>query len=142
MSLRSFDPRPIVSRRRFITSAPGVADPAAPISHAVVVGDHCHVSGQLSVAPDGRYVPGTAEEEAERAFANLFAVVEAAGFTREEIVFVDVAFTDLGELPAVNAVYARLFAEGRRPARTVYQAAALPYGARVKVQAVAIRGDA
>lgn len=53
--------------------------------------------------------------------------------------FVDVAFLDLADLPEVNALYAELFPEGRRPARTVYQAAALPYGGKVKVQGVAVR---
>jgi 2-iminobutanoate/2-iminopropanoate deaminase len=54
-------------------------------------------------------------------------------------VYVDIAFVDLADVPAVNAVYAALFPEARRPARTIYQAAALPYGGRVKVQAVAVR---
>lgn len=125
--------------RQFITHVPGVADPVAPISHAVVVGAQCHVSGQLSVDASGRYVPGTATEEAERAFGNLFAVLRAADFQPSDVVYVDIAFIDLADVPAVNAVYARLFAEGRRPARTIYQAAALPYGGRVKVQAVATR---
>lgn len=127
------------SRRRFITHAPGVADPVSPISHAVVVGTHCHVSGQLSVNAAGVYVPGAAADEAERAFANVFAVLRAADFVPTDIVYVDIAFIDLADVPAVNAVYARLFEEGRRPARTIYQAAALPYGGRVKVQATAIR---
>jgi len=125
--------------RRFITHVPGVADPVAPISHAVVVGPHCHVSGQLSVDADGSYVRGSATEEAERAFANVFAILRAAEFQLSDIVFVDIAFQDLVDVPAVNAVYASLFPEGQRPARTIYQAAALPYGGRVKVQATAIR---
>jgi 2-iminobutanoate/2-iminopropanoate deaminase len=54
-------------------------------------------------------------------------------------VYVDVAFIDLADLPQVNVLFAELFAEGRRPARTVYQAAALPYSGRVKVQVVAVR---
>lgn len=127
------------SRRRFITQAPGVADPIAPISHAVVVGATCHVSGQLSVNASGAYVPGTAAEEARLAFANVFAVLRAADFSPSDIVYVDIAFVDLADVPAVSAVYASLFEEGRRPARTIYQAAALPYGGRVKVQAVATR---
>jgi enamine deaminase RidA (YjgF/YER057c/UK114 family) len=54
-------------------------------------------------------------------------------------VFIDLAFLDLADLPEVNALYAELFPEGRRPARTVYQVAALPYGGKVKVQGVAVR---
>jgi 2-iminobutanoate/2-iminopropanoate deaminase len=125
--------------RRFIDSGPGLPAWSSPISHAVVVDDHCYLSGQLSLAEDGSYVPGTAGDEARRAFANLFAAVRAAGFAVEDLVFVDIAFVDLADAPAVNALYAELFPAGRRPARTMYQAAALPFGGRVKVMGVAIR---
>ena len=124
--------------RRFITTVDGVPASPSPISNAVVVGTQCSISGQLSVGSEG-YIPGTAAEEAERAFAHVFRIAEAAGFSREEIVYVDLAFIDLGEVGEVNALYGRLFAEGRRPARTIYQAAKLPFGARIKVQAIAAR---
>jgi len=55
------------------------------------------------------------------------------------ITFIDIAFVDLADLPDVNALYAELFPEGLRPARTIYQAAALPFGGRVKVMGVAVR---
>jgi 2-iminobutanoate/2-iminopropanoate deaminase len=125
--------------RRFIDSGDGLPEWSSPISHAVVVDNLCYLSGQLSIDQDGSYVPGTAREEAERAFANLFAAIRAAGFGVEELVFVDIAFVDLADAPDVNRLYAELFLEGRRPARTMYQAAALPFGGRVKVMGVAIR---
>ena len=108
--------------RRFITSVPGLAHPPSPISQAVGVGSHCYVSGQLSVAPNGRFVAGSAAAEAERAFRNVFAVLAAAGFTPAALVYVDIAFVDLAGVTAVNTLYAALFPEGRRPARTIYQA--------------------
>lgn len=123
----------------FIASGPALPPAPSPISQAVVAGTHCYISGQLAVDPAGVFRPGTAREEAALAFGNVFAAAEAAGFGRHEIVFIDLAFIDLGDLAGVNALYAELFPEGRRPARTVYQAAALPYGGRVKVQAVAVR---
>jgi 2-iminobutanoate/2-iminopropanoate deaminase len=125
--------------RKFITNGPGLPKWSSPISHAVVVNDICYLSGQLSVNEDGHYVPGTSQEEATRAFANLFSAIHAAGFEIGDLTFIDIAFVDLTDLPEVNAVYANLFPEGYRPARTIYQAAALPYGARVKVMGVAIR---
>ena len=125
--------------RRFIESGEGLPAWSSPISHAVVVDNICYLSGQLSLDGDGSYVPGTAREEAERAFANLFAAVRAAQFNIEELVFVDIAFVDLADAPEVNRLYAELFPEGRRPARTMYQAAALPFGGRVKVLGVAVR---
>ncbi len=125
--------------RRFLTTVEGVPASPSPISNAVVVGGTCWISGQLSVAEDGRYRPGTAFEEAERAFELVFRIAEAAGFGCGDIVYVDLAFQNLDDLAEVNRLYGALFAEGRRPARTVYQAARLPFGAKVKVQAVAAR---
>ena len=124
---------------RYVVAAPGLPAAPSPISQAVVAGTHCYVSGQLAVDESGVFRAGTAREEAELSFRNVFAALSAAGFSREQIVFVDVAFIDLADVPSVNALYAELFPEGRRPARTIYQAAALPYGGRVKVQAIAVR---
>ena len=126
--------------RRYIVEVEGVPPSPSPISNAVVVGNQCWISGQLSVGPDGSYLPGTAREEAERAFTHLFRIAEAAGFQRSDIVYVDLAFIDLADVKEVNALFAELFPAGRRPARTVYQAAKLPFGGKVKVQAVAARG--
>jgi 2-iminobutanoate/2-iminopropanoate deaminase len=125
--------------RHFIETAEGLPAWSSPISHAVVVDNLCFLSGQLSLAADGTYVPGTAREEAERAFANLFAATRAAGFAFGDIAFIDVAFVDLADAPAINALYAELFAPGARPARTIYQAAALPFGGRIKVSGIAVR---
>ena len=124
---------------RYILGAPGLPDAPSPISQAVVAGTHCWVSGQLAVDETGAFRAGTAREEAALAFANVFAALAAAGFGPHEIVFVDIAFIDLADVPAVNTLWAQLFPDGRRPARTIYQAAALPYGGRVKVHAVAVR---
>nr|WP_314861328.1 RidA family protein [uncultured Undibacterium sp.] len=125
--------------RQFITSGDGLPKWSTPISHAVVVDNICYLSGQLSIGEDGQYIAGTAKEEAARAFANLFSAIKAANFSISDLTFVDIAFIDLNELNEVNDLYAELFLEGQRPARTIYQAAALPYGGRVKVMGVAIK---
>ena len=125
--------------KKYISTGPGLPVLTAPISHAVVANDTCYVSGQLSVGLDGSYVCAAIEEEAERSFNNMFAVLRAAQFSPEDLVFIDIAFADLGDLPKVNEVVAALFAADARPARTIYQAAALPYGAKIKVMGVAVR---
>ena len=125
--------------KTYITTGEGLPAWSSPISHAVVVNDTCYLSGQLAVNEAGLLVPGTPAEEARRAFGNLFAALRAAGFERDDLVFIDIAFTDLAQWPEVNGVFAALFPVDRRPARTVYQAAALPFGGQVKVTGVAIR---
>ena len=125
--------------RRFVTDGDGLPKWSSPISHAVVVDSMCYLSGQLSIDESGAYVPGTATEEARRAFGNLFAVLRAAEFSVSDLAFVDIAFVDLADAPEVNQLFAELFAAGVRPARTIYQAAALPFGGRIKVAGVAIK---
>jgi 2-iminobutanoate/2-iminopropanoate deaminase len=113
----------------------------SPISQAVVVNKHCYVSGQLSTNMEGEYVPGTVLEEAKKAFENIFAIIDASGFTKEDIAFIDLAFIDLKDITVVNELYGSLFSAGKRPARTVYQAAALPYGGKIKVTAIAVKEE-
>ena len=125
--------------RTFITSGDGLPQWTSPISHAVVVDRTCYLSGQLALDARGCLVAGTAGQEAQLAFGNLLRALSAAGFEATDLVFVDIALTDLNELPQVNEVYAALFEPHRRPARTVYQAAALPFGGKVKVMGVAVK---
>jgi 2-iminobutanoate/2-iminopropanoate deaminase len=87
--------------KRYIVEVEGVPPSPSPISNAVVVGNQCWISGQLSVGDDGSYVPGTAREEASRAFAHVFRIVEAAGFKRSDIVYVDLAFIRRSPLPTM-----------------------------------------
>jgi 2-iminobutanoate/2-iminopropanoate deaminase len=121
--------------RTYITT-PNVT---APISQAVVAGPICWISGQLGVDASGQLQHGTTADEGRLAFANLFAVLASAGFTPEELVFIDIAVIDLADLGDVNALWEELFDPAHRPARTIAQAAALPLGARIKVYGVAVR---
>ncbi len=125
--------------KKYITEGAGLPKWANPISHAVVANNMCFVSGQLAVSADGDYIAGTIEEETALAFANFFAALTKAGFAKEEVTFVDISFDDLEDLPVVNSIFISLFPEGRRPARTIYEAAALPFGGKVKITGTAVR---
>ena len=130
-----------MNSRRFITQGNGLPQWNAPISHAVVANDTCYVSGQLAVDASGKYVSGTVLEEAERAFGNFFRALKAADFTPEEVVFVDLAFIDLQDVSVVNQLFSSYFPTNRKPARTIYQAAALPFGGKIKVTGVAVKDN-
>lgn len=123
--------------RTFITDVPGVPPSPSPISNAVVVGNTCHISGQLAVYEDG-YRPSSASDEAGRAFDLVFKVADAAGFRTVDIVYVDIAFADIErDLAEVNEVCRTRFSQF--PARTIYEAAKQPFGAKIKIQAIAMK---
>ena len=128
-----------MTTRKFITIGKNIPKTTAPISQAVVVGNYCHISGQLAIDANGKFVDGTIEVQTKMAFDNLFAVLTEAGFAHDEIVFIDIAFLDLKDLEFVNPYFDSLFEAYRKPARTIYQVAALPMNARIKVMAIAIK---
>ncbi|WP_375411816.1 RidA family protein [uncultured Bradyrhizobium sp.] len=131
----------VASQRIFVTSGKGVPPSLAGISHAVAAGPFCHTGGQLAIDSNGRLVQGSAGTQARLAFRNLFAVLAAAGFSRSDVVFVDIALTDIDELAEVNIEFHRVFPRQPRPARAVLQASVLPLRAKVRLYGVAIRNQ-
>ncbi len=128
-----------MSTKKYITKGKGLPNWSNPISHAVVANNMCFVSGQLSVNTDGKYVSGTILEEGRLAFSNFFSVLKTADFDKDDVVFIDIAFDDLKDLPEINMLYMELFPENKRPARTIYQAEALPFGGKIKITGTAIK---
>lgn len=109
-----------------------------PYSQAVAAGGFLFVSGQIPLDPkSGEMVGGDIESQARQALSNLRAVVEAAGRRLTDVVRTTVFLTDLADFPAFNAVYQNVFGD-HRPARTTIQASALPRGARIEIDAVAV----
>ena len=129
----------VIEDPRFVTSGHGVPKTTSPISQAVVAGNSCYISGQLPVDHNGLLKRGSFESQVRLTLRNLVAVARAAGYTVAEIVYLDVALLDIRDMPIVNRVFASVFPAGRRPARTVYQAAALPLGSRIKLQGIAYK---
>lgn len=125
--------------KKYIQNVDGLPKWENPISHAVVANNMCFVSGQLSVNIDGEFVSASIKEEAERGFLNFFTVLEKSGFTKEDIVFIDIAFNDLKDQPIVDQLYSEYFEENKRPARTVYQVEALPFGGKIKIMGTAVK---
>ncbi len=117
-------------------TAPGAAA-VGPYSHGVVSDGHAFLSGQTPLDPaTGRLVDGDIGAQTRQCFANLGAVLTAAGLTFDDVVKCNVFLTDMGDFAAMNAVYAEHFDEPY-PARTTIGVAALPLGASVEIELVA-----
>jgi 2-iminobutanoate/2-iminopropanoate deaminase len=125
--------------KKYIQNVEGLPNWSNPISHAVVANNMCFISGQLSVNSHGEFIRGSILEEAKMAFANFFTVVEKSGFTKTDIVFVDIAFDALKDVAIVDKLYSEYFEENKRPARTIYQVEALPFDGKIKVMGTAVK---
>lgn len=111
--------------------------PVGPYSQAVESGA-VYCSGQLGMDPaTGKMEDGVVAQTA-RALANLEGVLKAAGLGLEDVVKTTVFVSDLAEFTLMNEEYAKHFS-APFPARTTVQAAALPRGAKIEIDAVAAR---
>ena len=99
------------------------------------------LSGQVPLDPKtGELVGGDITAMTERVLDNLAAVLEAAGCTFANVVRTTIYLVDLGDFAVVNQTYAKRFREGHPfPARATVQVAALPKGARVEIDAIAMK---
>lgn len=111
----------------------------APYSQAIAAGGLVFVSGQLSLRPGDTALSGdTIEEQTEQVLANLRAILEAAGSGLDLLVKTTVFLRDLDDFQGMNAVYAKHVGE-TPPARSTVEVARLPSGARVEIDAIALR---
>ena len=123
-----------------VSSGPGL--PAGfPFSLASEANGILFISGMPALDAAGKFVPGTFEEEADRAWANIAAIAAAGGYSADDLLYVQVVLGDIGNYGDINDWWRRRFPDpARAPARLTYQAGALPFGAKIEFQAVAARG--
>lgn len=117
----------------------GAPAPVGPYSQGVEHDGWVFVSGQIPLDPAGAaLVEGGIEEQTERVIASLAAVLEAGGASLRQVVKTTVYLTDLSLFARMNAVYARHFDGDPPPARATVPVAALPLGALIEIDAIAV----
>ncbi|MBN1220188.1 MAG: RidA family protein [Anaerolineae bacterium] len=127
----------MVAKREIIStkSAPAAV---GPYSQAVRVGDLIYTAGQIALVPEtGQLIEGGIEAQTRQVMQNLAAVLEAAGSGLASVVKTTIFVTNLADFATINQVYGSFFASAP-PARSTVQVAALPLGANVEIEAVAI----
>lgn len=113
--------------------------PVGPYSQAVIHGGLLYASGQIPLDPaTGKIVAGGIEEQTRRVIDNLRAVLEAGGSSLERVLRTSIYLVDLGLFSQVNAVYAEHFQGDPAPARATIGVAALPLGAQIEMDVIAL----
>jgi 2-iminobutanoate/2-iminopropanoate deaminase len=112
-----------------------------PYSQAIKAAGLVFVSGQIPIDPaTGGFVEGGIAEQTEQVMKNLAAVLEAAATGLDRVIKTTVFLADMTDFAAMNEVYGRSFTKDP-PARATVQAAGLPKGAKVEIEAIALAGE-
>lgn len=110
-----------------------------PYSQAVLAGANLYLSGQIALDPkSGEMVQDTITAEVDQIMSNIEAVLAEARYNFMNVVKTTIFLTDMNDFAEVNAAYGKYFM-GDKPARSCVQVAALPKGARVEIEVVAIK---
>ena len=120
-----------------IIASPHAPKAVGPYSQAVEAGGALYVSGQLPIDAAGRMAEGI-EDQTRQSLTNLGHILREAGYDYSDVVKTTVLLQSIGDFAAMNAVYAEFFTS-EMPARMCYQVAALPMGALVEIDAVAVK---
>ena len=109
-----------------------------PFSLAAAADGLCFISGMPSVDPDGGYVAGSFTDELELAWQNILRIAEAAGYGKHDLLYVQCVLADIRDYGELNRWWREQFPDvSGAPARFTFQAGALPFGAKIELQAVA-----
>jgi 2-iminobutanoate/2-iminopropanoate deaminase len=120
-----------------VISAPDAPQAVGPYSQGIRVGDLVFLAGQIPTIPaTGEFPAGGITEQAEQVIANIKALLAAEGLTLANVVKSSVFLADLADFAAMNAVYAKHFI-APFPARSTFQVAGLPKGAKIEIEVVA-----
>ena len=115
--------------------------PAAigPYSQAVEVGNTLYISGQLPLDPKSMEMPDDIKEQAELVMQNIGAILEEAGYAYSDVIKSTIFLSDIKNFQAMNEVYGKYYTENP-PARSAYEVANLPNGAKIEIETIAIKG--
>ncbi len=117
-------------------NAPGAI---GPYSQGVEANSTVFVSGQLPIDPaTGEFAGADIAAQTRQALTNIRSILEANGMSMANVVKTTVLMTDLAEFGAMNAVYAEFFSEPY-PARAAFQVVAVPKGAKIEIEAIAVK---
>lgn len=118
------------------TSAPGAI---GPYSQAVEANGTLYISGQVAIDPaTGKLVEGGITEQTSQALKNIKAILLAAGYTLNDVVKSTCLLSDMSDFKAMNEVYAQFYSSDQ-PARAAFAVKALPLGAVIEIETVAVK---
>ena len=126
--------------KKVVVSTEQAPAPSGAYTQALAVGPFIFLSGQIPLDAQGRLVEGDIVVQTCQVIANLKAVLAAAGLTLKDVVKTTISLADLADFQEFNRAYGEFFPQ-HPPARTTIQAAGLPRGVSLEIDAIAAKKD-
>ncbi|HRU63075.1 MAG TPA: RidA family protein [Paludibacteraceae bacterium] len=122
-----------------IINTPNAPAAIGPYNQAIEINNMLFISGQIPILPkEGKIVSLTVSEQTEQIFSNIEAILKFAGYSFENVIKTTVFLTDMNHFAAMNEVYKKYFTNNC-PARSTVAVKALPHGALVEIETIAIK---
>lgn len=122
-----------------IINSPKAPKAIGPYSQAVEANGTLYISGQIPVDVNtGKFVEGGIKEQTEQVLKNVGYILEAAGYTYDNVVKTTCLLSDIADFAAMNEVYAQFY-KTECPARAAFAVKALPMGALVEIETIAVK---
>ena len=114
-----------------------------PYSQAVKIDKSLYISGQIAIDPKTGEIPEGIEAQTNQVFSNIKAILNAAGFSINDVVSCDVYLKNLNNFPLMNKIYAEIFdplcKESGYPSRATVEVSNIPKGALLEIKTIAIK---
>ncbi len=120
-----------------VVSTTNAPEAIGPYAQGIIVNGMFYSSGQIPLTATGELVEGDIAAQTHQVFANLKAVLEAAGSSLDNVVKTTVFMKDMNDFVAMNEVYASHFGE-HKPARSAVEVARLPKDVKVEIEVIAV----
>lgn len=118
---------------------PKAPAPVGPYSQAILIDRQLYVSGQIPLNPEtGQLETATIEQATTRVLQNIEALLQEAGFSKDDVVKVSIFMKNLEEFQAMNTIYAHFFT-GVAPARETVQVSRLPLDVNIEISCIAYK---
>lgn len=121
-----------------IIATPEAPAAVGPYSQAVEANGTLYISGQLPIDPATKAMPEGIKAQTAQSLKNIEAILRAAGYTKNDVVKSTVLLDRIADFSAMNEVYAEFYTENP-PARVAFEVAALPMGALVEIETIAVK---
>lgn len=127
--------------RKIVISSDNAPSAVGPYEQAVRVGNFIFTSGQIPIDPSiNKLIEGDIAQQTRRVMENLKSILEASGSSIRNVIKTTIFLTDLKNFEQVNKVYGEYFTDSK-PARSTVQVSALPKGAEIEIEIVAVAED-